>query len=97
MITQNSKLFSERQAHFVRQGLTGRAVFEALAADDVLPASFDEKDLAAIAGVTTHAIKMRRARGSEPSFLKLSRKCIRYPRESACSWLASMYHDRRAG
>jgi hypothetical protein len=88
------KLFSERQAHWTAAGLTGRAVFDALASDPELPTFFKEADVAAIVGFTPFAIRQRRSRKMPPSFSRFSSRCVRYPRESICTWLADMLHAR---
>lgn len=74
--------------------MTGRAVFDALASDPELPNLFDEADAAAIAGLSSHAMKQRRARGMQPTFMRLSVRCVRYPREALCGWLADTLHSR---
>ena len=95
-MTQAAVKFNERQAHWAGEGLSGRAVYDRLAADHELPAFFDEGDVAAIAGLSTHAIKARRARGMRPDFLKLSTRNVRYPREAVCTWLADMFKAQAA-
>ena len=93
-MTDIAKLFGERQAHWTSIGLAGSAVYEALAADPDLPAHFCEKDVAAVFGLSTHAVKMRRARNMKPDFVRISRNCVRYPREAVCRALAQMYTQR---
>lgn len=95
-MSQAAKLFSQRQAHWTAAGLSGRAVYDALASDSELPNFFTEADAAAIAGLSSHAMKQRRARGMQPTFTRLSVRCVRYPRESVCTWLADMLHARTA-
>lgn len=95
-MSETARLFSQRQAHWTAAGLTGRAVFDALARDSELPTFFTEVDVAAIAGLTTFAIKQRRVRGMQPSFSRFSSRCVRYPREAICTWLADMLHARAA-
>lgn len=90
------KLFSERQAYWASQGLAGRELYTRLAADPELPISLEEPDAAAIVGWTPAALKQRRRRGMEPSFIRLSAKCVRYPREAYCRWLADMMCERAA-
>lgn len=91
-----AQLFSERQAHWVGQGLSGRDVFLALAKDHELPSFFTESDLAEISGLTTHAMKQRRVRAMDPAFVRFSVRCVRYTREAVCIWLADMFHRNEA-
>jgi len=95
-MTDIAKLFSERQSYWAGQGFRGREIFDRLAADPELPNFFAEPDAAAIAGLSVHAMKMRRTRGMQPSFMRLSSRCVRYPRPDYCTWLAEMFHARAA-
>jgi hypothetical protein len=90
------KVFSERMAHWTRHGFSGRDLYERLASDAELPTEFGPDDLATIIGVGVHALKKRRVLGQEPSFLRLSRQKISYPRADVCRWLASRYVKREA-
>ena len=91
-----ARLFAQRQAYWIGEKKTGSSLYEALASDDTLPDYFTQKELAAIVGLSTHAIKMRRVRGKEPSFMRISDRCVRYPRQAVCDWLKNLYCDRNA-
>lgn len=88
--------FSERHSHYVADGLVGREIFERLAADASLPLYFNEDQAAEIAGLTPSALKQRRYRGMQPSYLSHGARSIRYPRPELCKWLASLFVDRSA-
>lgn len=94
-MTTQSKLFSERQAYWTSQGLAGRAVYDALSTDTELPSFFDEQDLSAITGLTTHAFKARRIKKMQPEFSRMSASCVRYPREAFCRWLADILKSQQ--
>lgn len=89
-------LFNERHAFHVSQGLSGRAVYEALAADSNLPLSFTTGEAAAIANLKPDAMAKRRYRGMAPTFIAMSERKIDYPRPDFCRWLASLFVDRSA-
>jgi hypothetical protein len=95
-MTSNSFLFSQRQAYWTAQGYKGRAVYDQLATDAELPPQFTQSDITEISGLSSFALKQRRARGMAPAFLRLSSQFVRYPREALCSWLAEMYHSQSA-
>ncbi|MDP2358165.1 MAG: hypothetical protein Q8M31_19175 [Beijerinckiaceae bacterium] len=89
--TQTATTFNERMAHWTRQGLSGSALFEALATDDNLPAFFEDKDIAAIERVKLNAIKQRRYRNTGPSFIRMSWKSVKYSRPDYCRSLAARF------
>lgn len=93
---EEAQKFAERQAFWIAQGVTGREVYERLAADPLLPLFYDDRALSAIAGLSPHALRQRRSRGQEPAFMRLSQRCVRYPRASSLQWLAQMFHGRSA-
>jgi hypothetical protein len=90
------QLFIERQGHFVSSGLSGRALYEALAADTALPLYFTSNEAAAIAGLGTEAMAKRRARKMPPSYISHSHRSVLYPRADLCAWLSSLFVDRSA-
>lgn len=95
-MTSTAALFAERSAHWTRQGLVGRPLYLALAADSELPDNFRQEDVAEILHIDEGSVKQRRARGEEPSFLRVSGKIVLYPRNLFCMWLASTLVDRRS-
>lgn len=96
-MNDNAKKFLDRQAYWVGEGLTGRAVYDRLAVDTEVPVNFDERAAAEITGLSPHTMRQRRHRGAEPSFTKFSARCVRYPREALCTWLAETLRTREAG
>ncbi|MGI0528003.1 hypothetical protein [Rhizobium giardinii] len=95
-MTSTAQLFGERSAFWTNQGLVGRDLYLALAADSRLPEHLLQEDLAAILHIDPASVKQRRVRGEEPGFLKLSGKIVLYPRSLFCMWLADMLVDRRS-
>lgn len=89
--TQAATAFNERLAYWTKQGLSGAALFEALANDDQLPAFFDDNDIAAIEGVAPLSVKQRRYRKAGPAYVRLSWKAVRYPRPDYIRNLASKF------
>lgn len=89
-------LVSQRLAHWVSQGKFGGQVYEAMASDPELPANYWEPETAEIYGVTTHAMKQRRARGAPPSYIKISRNRVMYTREAIFRDLARRCVDLAA-
>ncbi len=87
--TDAARVFSERMAYHTEKGLTGAAVYNALAVDPHLPAYFGPADYAAILGVTRHTVVQHRARGTGPDYLKPTTKQVLYPRAEFVRWLAS--------
>lgn len=89
--TRTAKLFNERTDFFTRQGLSGRALYEALAADSDLPSFFETEDVAAIMGLEIASLKRRRRVGEQPPFLRVGGKIVRYPKHGFCLMLADAY------
>ncbi|MGV8832957.1 MAG: hypothetical protein ACOH2N_13350 [Devosia sp.] len=92
--TPNVRLFGERLAHHVSAGNSGREAYMALASDPALPINFSSAEVAAIVGVTDHAMAKRRSRGQAPSYIAISSKSVHYPRALFCEWLATVFVDR---
>jgi len=88
--------FAERQEFWISQGVSGCDVYDKLAGDPELPLYYSDVDLSAIAGISPHALRQRRSRGQEPPFMRLSQRCVRYPRATSLQWLSSMFHSRSA-
>jgi hypothetical protein len=95
-LSKSEKLFTERLAYHVSQGLSGRAVYEALAADSTLPNYFTSIEAGAIVGLGPVAMTKRRARRAPPSYIAHSHRSVLYPRHSLCLWLADIFVDRGA-
>lgn len=95
-MTPNSVLFGERSAYWTAKGFIGRDLYVALAADSELPDNFVQEDIAAILKIDPGSVKQRRARGEEPSFLKIGSKIVLYPRNLFCLFLADTLVDRRS-
>lgn len=85
------KLVSARQAYFTSRGIVGRELYVRLAADEELPASFREPAAAAIYGLSTHAMKQRRARGMKPDYVRVSHNSVLYTRASIFTDLADRF------
>ncbi|MDX0230285.1 hypothetical protein GOC14_06955 [Sinorhizobium meliloti] len=88
-------LIRERAAYWSSQGLSGEAYYQALAGDISLPQNFTVAEAEEITGFTANALKTRRARGMAPSFIKLSRKEVRYPKAEIFNWLAQRFVPRQ--
>ena len=89
-MTSVAQMFSERFSFWISQGHSGAEVYSMLATDTELPVFFEEPDVAAICGLSTHAITARRKKGNDPKFIRLSRRSVRYPRAEFCEWLAKL-------
>lgn len=96
MENQAARAFNARLSYWTAKGLAGRDIYEALAGDTELPASFDTDDVAAILAVSPLSIKKQRNRQTGPDFLRLSPKAVRYPRPDLCRYLASRFVRRAA-
>lgn len=92
-INPAAQAFAAAVSRLVAKGYQGRELYEQLAADDELPASFDTEEAAAIQGITADSLKKQRHRGVGPSFIRLP-KAVRYPRPDLCQYLASRYVRR---
>lgn len=90
----------DRVAHWTNQGVLGESLFDALATDPVLPSSLSAAHVSEATGLSANTLKMRRARRMEPSFIRLTRKFIVYPKGDFFQWLKRRYvpmrHDGRA-
>ncbi|TGQ35327.1 hypothetical protein EN833_07805 [Mesorhizobium sp. M4B.F.Ca.ET.190.01.1.1] len=91
-----AKAFNARLSFWAASGLSGAALYEALATDETLPAFFDPEDLAVIQGVKPSAVKKHRNRGTGPEYLRLSAKLVKYGRADFCRHLASKFVRRAA-
>lgn len=82
-------VYNARLAYWHGQGKRGAELYEALAADPAIPTLWSESDAADVIGVTIHALRQRRQRKSNPTYLRISQSCVRYTREGLFGWLAS--------
>lgn len=90
----NLRLIRDRMAYWNARGLSGEAFYRALASDSALPHAFTPGEAAEVVGITINSLKSRRARGQAPSFRKLSRRDVQYPRADLFEWLLSGYVKR---
>lgn len=91
MTDEASRAFNARLAYWTSRGLSGPQVYEALANDPELPATFGQTEVADILGITPSSVKKKRNRQTGPNFVRVSPKEVRYPRHELCSWLAAMF------
>ena len=89
--TPTAVLFDQRIGVHTARGLTGAAVYEALAIDDQLPATFCPDDVAGILGIERASLKRRRQHGEPPDFIRIGGRHLLYPRAGLCRMLAKGY------
>lgn len=89
--TPTAVLFDQRIGIHTARGLTGAAVYEALALDDQLPANFQPDDVADILYVERASLKRRRQHGEPPDFIRIGSRHLLYPRAGLCRMLAEGY------
>ncbi|RUX17944.1 hypothetical protein EOA27_14145 [Mesorhizobium sp. M2A.F.Ca.ET.037.01.1.1] len=94
--TDTARAFNARLSFWAASGLSGVALYEALATDETLPAFFSPADLASIQGVELGAVKKARHRGTGPEFVRLTGKTVKYPRADYCRHLAARFVRRAA-
>lgn len=94
--TDTARAFNVRLSFWAASGLSGAALYEALATDDTLPAFFSPADVAAIQGVQLGAVKKARHRRTGPEYIRLTGKAVKYPRVDYCRHLASKFVRRAA-
>jgi predicted DNA-binding transcriptional regulator AlpA len=81
-------VINARIGHFVSQGFSGVELYRQLQIDPALPTFFTEKEVAELIGLSSAALRQRRARKQDPYYEQISSRCVRYPRHAVFAWLA---------